>query len=177
MLSDTNEFLSLILKNNNINSENKKEDDKELRIFDTEQKIKKIIYSENSEDDKNDNNNDNKIINKRIKVINNNLREETNRINKKEDNSEYKIFRGQKSEAFEDLKAQYVKNYIKLNFEKINKNESINCFNYFCYMLRCKKIKSKIKFYEDLRRLIISEENMFQNYLNINKLLEFHQFN
>ena len=53
----------------------------------------------------------------------------------------------------------------------------MNCFDYLCYLIQCKKIQSQIKYYEDFRKIIISEESMIQNYLNINKLFEFNQFN
>ena len=64
---------------------------------------------------------------------------------------------------------------IKLKFARIKKKERFNCFNYFWYMVSCKKINSQIYYYENLRRLIISEEIIFQNYLNIYKLLELNQ--
>ena len=68
------------------------------------------------------------------------------------------------------------KNYIRRDFALIDKKEKFNCFNYFFYIIFCKQVNSKIKYYEELRRLIISEECMIQNYLNIYKLLEAQDF-
>ena len=61
---------------------------------------------------------------------------------------------------------------IKLNLARIKKKEEFNCLNYLWYIVLCKKVNSPIYYYENLRRLIISEEIMFQNYLYISKLLE-----
>ena len=88
---------------------------------------------------------------------------------------EQKVIPEQKIEAFEEITTKYAKKLIKLNFARIKKKEKFNCFHYFCYLISCKKINPKIRYYEILRRLIISEEIMFQNYLSIYKLLEYHQ--
>ena len=85
--------------------------------------------------------------------------------NKNSDNSEGKIISGPKSEAFEEVKTKYSTNMIKLNFVRIKKKEKFNCFHYVLYMIFCKKIIPQIQYYENLRRLIISEEIMFQNFL------------
>ena len=191
MLFDTKQLISIVLKNDNNtinagfrnfqnisklieeNNDNQNEEDKNIKIFETRTNFNKMKNSENSEDK----NEYVKIIRKRINIINKNLGEETNRMNKSKEISEPKIIKRPKSGAFEEIKTRYIKNYIKLNFNRIDQNEYFSRFDYLCYMIFCKKIKSKIKYYEDLRRLIISEEIMFQNYLNINHLLEFHQFN
>ena len=102
----------------NINNQN--EDNNNLRIYDREQKNIKIININNSGVSKNDDDNNNKIINKRINVINyNNFREETNRMNKNEDNSDNKNISCPKSEAFGEIKTKTDKNYLK--FERIKK--------------------------------------------------------
>ena len=191
--SDTQILLSYVMKYNNSryenmrqrkdinklfeeNINNQNEDDNNLRIYDREQKNIKIININNSGDSKNDDDNINKIISKRINVINyNNFREETNRMNKNEDNSDNKNISCPKSEAFEEIKTKTDRNY--LNLERIKKKSSVNCFDYLCYLIQCKKIHSQIKYYEDFRKIIISEESMIKNYLNINKLFEFNQFN
>ena len=58
-----------------------------------------------------------------------------------------------------------------------NKSFTFNCFSYLCYLIFCKQINSHIKHFEDLRRLIISEETMFNNYFNVYKLLELNKGN
>jgi len=190
MLYDTQQLISNLLKDNNTvyerikktpslrsfmgeNSNRKIEEFKSLRLFNSERNVKKVINTLISEDEKDD---DKKIIGKRINVINsNNLGDETNRINKNSENSKDKIIPGPKSDAFEEIKTKFSTYMIKLKFARIKKKERFNCFNYFWYMVSCKKINSRIYYYENLRRLIISEEIIFQNYLNIYKLLELNQ--
>ena len=187
MLSDTQKLINNILEDNNMkktqilkpfmgerNFKKKIEEPRNLRLFNSEKKIiKKVMNTELSEDGKDE---DKKIISKRINVIHNNdLGDETNRINKNSENSEGKIIPGPKSEAFEEIKTKQSINMIKINFEGIKQKEKFNCFHYLCYMIFCKKIISQIQYYENIRRLIISEEIMFQNYLNIYKLLELTQ--
>ena len=140
----------------------------------SDQNILKIKIVENSEEAKEENN---KIITHRINVINKNLGDETNRANKNSENSEHKEIQEEKQEGFERIAKGYTKKFIKLNFQRIKKREHFNCLDYLYYMLYCKKIKPQIQYYENLRRLIISEEIMFQNYLNIYKLLEIHHTN
>ena len=77
-----------------------------------------------------------------------------------------------KSDDVGKLKRMSTKYHIKRDFALIDEKDKFNCFSYFFYIIFCKQINSKINYYEELRRLIISEECMFQNYLNIYKLLE-----
>ena len=156
MLTDTKKLISEILKDKNTIYENikkssslrqfmgernfkKNEEFRDLRHFNSERNVKKVMNTELSEDGKDE---DKKIIiGKRINVINNNnLGDETNRINKNSDNSEGKIIPGPKSEAFEEIKTKYSTNMIKLKFARIKKKEKFNCFHYVLYMIFCKKI-------------------------------------
>ena len=192
MLSDTQHLISQALENNktvherirksdpmikpfileNINK--KAEEIKHIRLFHSEVNVKKVMNNELSEEGKDESN---KIINKKISVINNNknnLGDETYRINKNMDVSRQNIIPIITKDVIKRKKTLNFQNFIKFNFSKIKSKEKFNCFNYLFYIIFCKKINVHIKFYEDLRRLIISEEIMFQNYLNIYKLLEFH---
>ena len=186
MLSDTQELLTNIIKKNisiyekivNNHSlkeyigENKlkKKESENIKIFNSELSNKKMININNYLDKKDENKNN---INRRIDIINNNLGEETNRINKENENSEQNIIiMKHKSDDVGKLKRMSTKNYIKRDFALIDEKDKFNCFSYFFYIIFCKQINSKINYYEELRRLIISEECMFQNYLNIYKLLE-----
>ena len=186
MLSDTQELLTNIIKKNisiyekivNNHSlkeyigENKlkKKESENIKIFNSELSNKKMININNYLDKKDENKNN---INRRIDVINNNLGEETNRINKENENSEQNIIiMKHKSDDVGKLKRMSTKYHIKRDFALIDKKDKFNCFSYFFYIIFCKQINSKINYYEELRRLIISEECMFQNYLNIYKLLE-----
>ena len=189
MLYDTQQLISQALKDNKTIHEKKRKSDpvmrpfklddinkkreeiKHIRLYNSERNVKKVMNTELSEEGKEECNN---IITKRINVINNNLGEETLRINKNMDNSRQNIIQIPNKEVFKRMKTRNIQKSIKSNISKIKLEEKFNCFNYLFYIIFCKKINIHIKFYEDLRRLIISEEVMFQNYLNIYKLLELH---
>ena len=192
MLSDTQELLTNIIKKNvsiyeklirtkslkNFIGENHhkiNEDNNNIKIKENRKENNEILNIENSLVE---NNCDNKIKNQRINVIkNNNIEEETNRYHKiNNENSEQNIILEQKSKDIGKLQRMSTKNYIRRDFALIDKKEKFNCFNYFFYIIFCKQVNSKIKYYEELRRLIISEECMIQNYLNIYKLLEAQDF-
>ena len=187
MLVDTQELMVNIIKKNisiyenlikahnpkkfiRVNVQKKNEDNSTLKLFNSNKNIKKVINTENSEIEKEE---DKKIIHK-INVINNNnnLGEETNRINKNEEIIEKQISKEKKPEKLELLRRMSTRKFIRRDFSQINEKDRFNCFSYFFYIFFCKKINSNIKYYEELRRLIISEECMIQNYLNIYKLLE-----
>ena len=57
------------------------------------------------------------------------------------------------------------------SIKSIRKNK-FTWLNYFYYFLSFKNCNHKIKFYEDFRAQIISEENLLQNYSDIFKLLK-----
>ena len=77
-----------------------------------------------------------------------------------------------KSNSFDVLNNINNKNYLKNNFLSIRKIDNYNCCNYLLYLTLYKKKNSNIRYYEDLRRTIISEECMIQNFINIYKILE-----
>ena len=183
MLVDTQELLKNIIKKNTsiyenlikthnprkfikVNIQKKNEDNSTLKIFESN-KNAHIINTDKTEIEKEENK---KEINHKINVINsNNIEEETNR-NKNEENIEQQ--NEKRYQAFEKLRRMSTRKFIRRDFSLINENDYFNCFSYFFYICLCKKINSNIKYYEELRRLIISEECMIQNYLNIYKLLE-----
>ena len=188
MLSDTQELIINVIKKNisiyeNLvrtqsfnkfigeNNNKKNEDDQNLKLINTGPNNKRIINTDNpngTEENKN-------IKNRRINVINSNLGEETNRINNNSnENSKQNIITDQNTKDIGKLKRMSTRNNIKRDFALIDKKDKFNCFSYLFYIIFCKQINSKIKNYEELRRLIISEECMVQNYLNIYKLLEIH---
>ena len=190
MLSDTQILISQALENNKtihqkmrksepiikpfqLENLNKNSGEiKRIRLYHSERNVKKVISTELSEEGKDESNN---IITKRINVINNNnFGDETNRINKITDNSRQNIIQIPGEQTIKNMQKGNYQRFIRFNFSKIKSKEKFNCFNYLFYIIFCKKINNHIKFYEDLRRLIISEEIMFQNYLNIYKLLEIH---
>ena len=53
--------------------------------------------------------------------------------------------------------------------------QNFNWFNYLYYIILCRKNNPKMKYYEDFRAQIISEENLIQNHLNVYKI--FKSFN
>ena len=151
----------------NINT--KREEIKHIRLYNHERNVKKVMNDELSEERKDESN---KIIAKRINVINNNnLGDEMNKEDKYMDNSWQNIISISNKE---EIKNENHQKFIKFNFSKIKLKEKFNCFNYLFYIIFCKKMNVHIKFYEDLRKLLISEEATIQNYLNIYKLLEVH---
>ena len=187
MLADTQELISNIIKKNisiyenlikthnpkkliNINNQKRNEDNSSLKIFDINKNNKRLISTENSEIRKEGNKN---ILGNKIKVINIDYSgEEKNGINKSIENGVQQINKEKSEEDLGKLKRMSTRNEIRRNFSLINEKEKFNCFSYLFYICFCKKINSNIKYYEELRRLIISEECMIQNYLNIYKLLE-----
>ena len=191
MLIDTKELISNIIKKDisiyeNIvkkqslkkyidgNNNKQNEDNSNINIIESENNQNIIINKENIDKGKDK---DKKIIINRINVINSNKGEETNRMNKKDDFIEKEIVKIHKSRTFAKIRRMSTKKLtIKRDFASISDNVFFSCFSYFFYIMFCKRNNSKIKYYEELRRLIISEECMIQNYLNIYKLLEAHNF-
>ena len=56
--------------------------------------------------------------------------------------------------------------------ETIKKKKSFNFFNYIYYLICCGSNNKKIRYYENIRETLISEENIIQNYLDIYNLLK-----
>ena len=56
------------------------------------------------------------------------------------------------------------------------KDEEIGWSKFFCYLIQIKKNNPKIQYYEELREQIISEESLFQNYINIINLFKINNF-
>ena len=52
------------------------------------------------------------------------------------------------------------------------KDEEIGWSKFFCYLIQFKKNNPKMQYYKELREQIISEESLFQNYINIINLLK-----
>ena len=187
MLIDTQELIMSIIKKNisiyeNLikthnpkkiikpNIQKKNEDNSAFKIFNSVNNFKKIISTDNSENEKEDYKKD---ISSKINVIKNNyIGEKINRNNKNEESIGRQVDKFKIEENLGNLKRISTRNYIRRNFALINEKESFNCFSYFFYIFFCKRINSNIKYYEELRRLIISEECMIQSYLNIYKLLK-----
>jgi len=46
---------------------------------------------------------------------------------------------------------------------------------FFCYLIHLKTNNPKIKYYEEIREQIISEQSLFQNYINIFNLLKINK--
>ena len=187
MLVDTQELLKNIIKKNisiyenliknhnprkliKMNIQKKNEDISTMKIFELNKNIGKIINTDKTEIEKEENK---KIINQKINVINNNnIGEETNRNKNNEEKIERKISKEKNSSDMAKLRRMSTRKFIGRDFSLINENDYFSCFSYFFYICFCKRVNSNIKYYEELRRLIISEECMIQNYLNIYKLLE-----
>ena len=187
LLADTKDLISDVLKKNysvyeNIKKSrsirefletNNKDENLTIKGFDNGQNSKKIRFTENYREGKYESN---KILTKRINVINSNLGEETNRMKKGNEDSQDKVISKQPSNIYDKFHSRRSKSIIQRNFSIIE-TKQFNCFSYLCYLIFCKQINSHIKQFEELRRLIISEESMFNTYFNIYKLLEFNKGN
>jgi len=57
-------------------------------------------------------------------------------------------------------------------YNKKIKDEELGWSKFFCYLIQFKKNNPKIQYYVELREQIISEESLFQNYINIINLLK-----
>ena len=146
-----------------------------IKVFDPGQNDKIIRNAENSEVG---NDGHDKIKNRRINVINsNNLGEETNRMNKNNEDSRDKAIWEQKFNVFETIHKKSTKDEIENIIFLIDWKKQFNCFEHLCYLLFCKKIKLNIKYFEELRRKIISEERMFNYYFDIYKIREVLKMN
>lgn len=66
-----------------------------------------------------------------------------------------------------------IKNTNNIAIPKPVKKQQFNWCNYFLYILLFKSNNSKLKFYENFRAQILSEENIVQNNLDLYKLLKF----
>ena len=53
-----------------------------------------------------------------------------------------------------------------------NQRQKFHWFSYIKFLICCGKSNQKMAYYEDFRRIIISEENILQNHLDIYKLLK-----
>lgn len=71
------------------------------------------------------------------------------------------------------LKFFEIKNTNNIAIPKPVKKQQFNWCNYFLYILLFKSNNSKLKFYENFRAQILSEENIVQNNLDLYKLLKF----
>ncbi len=58
---------------------------------------------------------------------------------------------------------------------KNNKDEEFGWCQFFFYLTHLKRSNPKIRYYEELREQIISEENLFQNYINTYNLLKMNK--
>ena len=58
------------------------------------------------------------------------------------------------------------------NFDIPTKKQNFNWFKYIWYKICCGRNNSKIQYYDDFRKQIISEENILQYHLDIYKLLK-----
>ena len=97
-------------------------------------------------------------------------------MNKGNEDSQDKVISKQPSNIYDKFRSRRSKSIIQRNFSIIE-TKQFNCFSYLCYLIFCKQINSHIKQFEEFRRLIISEESMFNNYFNIYKLLESNKGN
>ena len=156
-----------IIKTKNINQFLKKKNKKnnnDINIFYSGKINDNDIVSEIFNDEKNINKPNNNDV---TKVIDNNSLDYSNKGSKSLD-----IFKKKKSKKnkFSSSSVEIQKNSDKIFF--VNRKEDFKLCDFLTYFIGVKKRKRNIRYYENLRTTIISEETMIQNYLNIYNLLE-----
>ena len=156
-----------IIKTKNINQFLKKKNKKnnnDINIFYSGKINDNDIVSEIFNDEKNINKPNNNDV---TKVIDNNSLDYSNKGSKSFD-----IFKKKKSKKnkFSSSSVEIQKNSDKIFF--VNRKEDFKLCDFLTYFIGVKKRKRNIRYYENLRTTIISEETMIQNYLNIYNLLE-----
>ena len=91
------------------------------------------------------------------------------------------FYRGKYKLGFNDYRDTYSKNYYRddITTEKKEENEekplekqNFHWCKYLGYIICCGKNDKNMTYYEDFRAKLISEENIIQNYMDINKLLK-----
>ena len=71
---------------------------------------------------------------------------------------------------------RFVNEEDEISEKMINKKSDFNWFKYIWFIICCKRNNSIISFYEEYREKIISEENIIQDSLNINRIVNFFHF-
>ena len=113
----------------------------------------------------------------KIKKGNDNFEESTKRniFNIENNNSNLTIINQSKNESA-NIKNIFERKNLKDSkdnkYNKKIKDEELGWSKFFCYLIQFKKNNPKIQYYIELREQIISEESLFQNYINIINLLK-----
>ena len=109
---------------------------------------------------------------KNIKYKNDRKKKEKNDITIDED-SHKEDSQSNNNESVEEKSSESERRekYKKRKKKKDKKNQ-FNFFHYIWYLLSCSSNNKKIKYYEDIRETLISEENIIQNYWDISELLK-----
>ena len=93
--------------------------------------------------------------------------------NKKNSHENINNFTYIEEKNFKNQYSNIIENNHNTNNNKLeDKNEKLNFFIYLFYKCSCGKAYKHIKLYEDLEMKIVSVENLFQNYLNMNNLIK-----
>ena len=101
---------------------------------------------------------------KGIFVKRNKILDEGNNKNKKNDYDAYKI-KSSINNMNTDKKDDYNDN------DKFIEKQNFTWFQYLGYMINCKRNNDKILYYENLRKELLSEENLIKNHFELKRLL------
>ena len=120
---------------------------------------------------------DDKIkLGNKIKKGNDNFEVSTKRnINIENNNSNLTIINQSKNESLNTkniLEKKSLKGSKDNKYNKKIEDKELGWSKFFFYLIQFKKNNPKIQYYEELREYIISEESLFQNYINIINLLK-----
>ena len=105
----------------------------------------------------------NKSINISLPIKKNKIETFLNRIRTSKKKSNYRI-------------NQFINEEDKITEKMINKKSNLNLFKYIWFIICCKRNNSIISFYEEYRAKFISEENIIQDSLNINRIVDYFHF-
>ena len=101
---------------------------------------------------------------KGIFVKRNKILDEGNNKNKKNDYDAYKI-KSSNNNMNTDKKDDYNDN------DKLIEKQNFTWFQYLGYMINCKRNNDKILYYENLRKELLSEENIIKNHFELKSLI------
>ena len=168
--NDNNEIIINIYSKSKENNESNKESNYNKELYDSIM----LNQEQNTRQFNSNNKIKNKWTNSEIKIFNServNLPEDfIQKDNKKDDNN--KNLEKKNSENLDNnskSKKSDIDDKKDNNKKNIEKENKFNWFNFLCFLLSCSKSNPVMKYYEDLRVQIISEENMIKNHLYIHK--------
>ena len=95
------------------------------------------------------------------------LNEDERKKNKRNDFETFQI-KSSNHNMNTDKKDDYIDN------DKLSEKQNFTWFQYLGYMICCKKNNDKILYYENLRKELLSEENIIKNHFDLKRILKYN---